>query len=73
MAMLAPVPLIVKFLYEQYNLKKEGKYQEIYKFQNWEVKKKIDEIQKIEKQKQAIQQKNIQIQTGITLKQNYFG
>lgn len=34
-AILAPMPLIIKFLYDEYSLKKDGKYQEIYRFQNW--------------------------------------
>ena len=62
MVVVAPLPLIIKFLYDEYNLKAAGMYQEVYKFQNWEVKKKIEEIQKIEKEKQAVQQKNKQIQ-----------
>jgi len=45
LALIAPVPLVLKFVYDEYNLKKEGKYQELYRFQNWEVKKKISEMQ----------------------------
>lgn len=42
--MLAPLPLIGQFLYNEWNLMKEGKYQELYRFQNWEVKRQISTI-----------------------------
>jgi hypothetical protein len=40
-AILAPMPLIAQFLYSEWNLKKEGKYQEVHRFENREIKKQI--------------------------------
>ena len=48
-AMLAPIPLIAQFLYKEWNLKKEGKYQEVYRFENREIKKQISSIKEKER------------------------
>jgi hypothetical protein len=40
-AILFPLPLIGKFLYDEYSLMKEKKYQNVFHYKNWLVVKEI--------------------------------
>jgi len=35
LALLFPVPFIVKFIIDEYELKRQGKYQGMYEYRNW--------------------------------------
>ena len=59
LAFVFPLPIIVKFAFDEYNLKQEGKYRSVYQYRDWEINKKINEIQEKTKQQKVGQQKKL--------------